>query len=420
MIKATALESKNLNKYSAIVLTCLTVCGAYIYVWTFYLEQRIEERFIFEAKDTPYVVPGFNSIPIVGVHKFGDFVSQLSYASVSNPYDLSLALPSPYPPLGIALFKFFSPLNPKISILIFVFISIIFLILSLKVTVYRFTKWNFTLVLLCFLVLSKPFLLAIDRGNLQIIVVGLCFIAVYFLSAKNYIVFGLVIAIAASIKAYPVLLLVILIKQRKFKILIISLLSIVALTLFSLFTISNKFDFSFILGMLKGMAVQSGYPTSGISLASWIMRVLEAINLYNPIGGQDSVFRIISLFSAITFGWYVFVRNFMHSKYPKEIEPFILIGSIPLLIPVSWDYNSIAISLCAIRILFLDSEYLGQFSPTRIKLIRKLSLGIIVASIPFPIIWSGEERVNVGVLDIIVPPIFVLLAIILTKTRINE
>jgi hypothetical protein len=97
-----------------------------------------------------------------------------------------------------------------------------------------------------------------------------------------------------------------------------------------------------------------------------------------------------------------------------------LIGSIPLLIPVSWDYNSIAISLCAIRILFLDSEYLGQFSPKRIKLIRNLSLGIIVASIPFPIIWSGEERVNVGVLDIIVPPIFVILAIILTKTRINE
>lgn len=152
--------------------------------------------------------PGRNSPFVNSVPRFSDFYQIFSYAQNGDPYTYTK---SGYPPFG---HEFLTPLtifNSDLALVIFLGASIglifasVFSLVSNSVNVFEMNYANFiSFAVLC---LSFPVLFAADRGNIDILIIGML-IAVIDLHHRGKrktasILFGLAIAI----KIYPIVFL---------------------------------------------------------------------------------------------------------------------------------------------------------------------------------------------------------------------
>jgi hypothetical protein len=399
MKKNPYLESINLRNLVSASLLILVCISAWVYIQTFYFRKFVEDKLVFAAIDAPYVVPGFKSRPILGEHRFGDFLTQLSFATSDGPYNLNLSLPSPYPPFGVAIFKPFSFISPSLGILILTTISLVLIFYAFRKILANFEFSTVVTSFLILVVLTKPVLLVLDRGNIQGIVVALCVLAFYFYENGNLGKFAILIAIAGALKGYPLLLLIVLFHSKQIQLAIKSIFLAFFLSIISLLVISPARLNDFPIGMIKGMAVQSGYPTSGMSFASWIFRIIEITGLYNPSGGSDRWFRILSSLIFILFFVVIFIFSIWKNYFPKNIELYVLLATLSFMIPVSWDYNAIAVTFLVIKVI-------ANIDTLKVKKTLYLSFSIILLTLPFPFVLEGEERINVGLLDLVLPVLF--------------
>jgi hypothetical protein len=121
----------------------------------------------------------------------------------------------------------------------------------------RVSGENSTFVILA-VILSQPFLSILDRGNIQIIVSGLVIVGFSKLDSKNESLSPVLLGVAAAMKAYPAVFLLIFIRRREWKRLAISICTGLTSTFLSLFLFAGSFGENFREMFTKVMVFREG------------------------------------------------------------------------------------------------------------------------------------------------------------------
>lgn len=421
--KATKKEKKHFKDklykilpYYSIALF-LTIYSTYIAAA--YLRKPIETFILYQANDPGYTAPPFLNEPILGVHYFSDFLQIMSYATNTNGYSTSLDFPNMYGPLTVFLFKILSNF-PYISSIVLITITTLVVLTKLMWQ----QMWGQILqikiiYIVFFLFLSRPLMLTLDRGNIQGIVVALNIAALYYFYSAKYNMAKIFLIISISLKFYPVLLILVFIRKKMwkdcFQILTISgILFIVPLILISG---SNFIDS--IRGIFKGAAIQSGFASSGFSPSGWIIRLLEMLDIVNFSNGNNQLIRFIQILislSILCIGVYLFLKLKLNTT---QEWIYILVFS-SFVTPVAWGYNLIWLPFVIQRMLTNNDWHVPSARKILKTYQKYLPLLLSLLLIPYPWIYRGGNRINVGIQELTIFPLFMLLLYIWLKNNAKK
>lgn len=140
-----------------------------------------------------------------------------------------------------AIKHFFLLIGMEMSLLLFITGSIIlFTIINIKEI--GDTKLNKSSIInvIIFSLLSYPFLFAVIRGNMEILIFFLLYLFIYYFNRKNFIMSIIFLSLAISMKLFPVVFLIIFLSYKNFKAVIYTCLLTLFLNLSSLALIIGK------------------------------------------------------------------------------------------------------------------------------------------------------------------------------------
>jgi hypothetical protein len=190
------ISNEKLNSAIFILKTQLVLYGIAILLWA--LSRRGKDETLW-ATNTPFMQAG---------PRFSDFFEIFTAAQDQNPFTFNA---TNYPSSSIWILHQFKWLNGEFFFAFVAGLSIGFIVwLILQSTSSRIPAFIF--------LISFPFLFGVDRGNLEFISVILILGAV--ILAKEYpFVAGVMIGVAASLKLWPILLIVVFFREsNRFKV----------------------------------------------------------------------------------------------------------------------------------------------------------------------------------------------------------
>lgn len=379
-----------------------------IYIAAAYLRKPIESFILYQANDPGYAAPPFVERPVLGIHYFSDFQQVMSYAVNQNGYSTTLEFPNMYGPISVFIFRMLSNFSLLFSISLISVLTVLLLSLSMWKHFHNASFQVKIIFVVFFLLLSRPVMLCLDRGNIQGIVGALNLATLYFFYSKNYRLSKIFLVIAISLKFYPIFFILIFMKKRLWNDVLQVLLSSVVLFIVPLLLISRSNFFDSILGIVKGASIQSGFASSGFSPSGWIIRVLEMLQILQFTDGFNST--IQNLQTIITF-FIVILGSILYFKLNlNETQQWIYILVFTSFItPVAWGYNLIWLPFVIQRMLTSDDWKVSSARKILNTYQKYLPLLLSLLLIPYPWIYRGGNRINVGIQELTVFPVFMLL-----------
>jgi hypothetical protein len=422
------IDLKNINRnYSLFIIVYLFglfISISFLLINLNYFNNNFLNSFVWNYDD----YPGISNVPKVkglGNHFFGDYLHLLTVGS--NPPGETLYWP--YFPFSDLISKPFIALDFMTSYLIYliIFLPICF-INVLPLAKILAIKDTLTFILF-FVFCNLGTLYLLDRGNIQIIVTAFISLAFYCLLFKNsYTYFGVFIGIAAAIKVWPLLFLIILIRRKRVVPMLYGFLTFLILSLVS--------------PILLGVEVKS-IPTFFAKL------IIPYMIEFNSYGGSFSILvlfhffkqedilieltnSILNNYSYIQIALFVlFLIIYFRSRSQNLVIELLLISCILLLIPpAQYGYATSLIS-AMVPILFLKSKDFSNICNFKLVIIRKIfyfrpsdfifvALGLILVSWPIRIRdLSGDVRYPMD-LNTMLNPIGILSIILLSFYILNS
>ncbi len=200
--------SRNGDLLVVMVLIALVLSLAWLWISNFYIGTPTYALFSHPASDEPFIpLKGFIPVPIVGSHYFGDFQEPMSWAAGLaqgiSPYTLG----STYLPLPPVLLQLVSPLELKTATILFLIFATSLYLFSLVKLLNGFSVVSKVTLVSLLGVITLPYIAMADRGNLQLLVVSLIALGIYFADRRRGLVGGTLLGFAAAFKGYPLLVL---------------------------------------------------------------------------------------------------------------------------------------------------------------------------------------------------------------------
>lgn len=159
-----------------------------------------------------------------GVHYFGDFLDTLRHSQVDDPFDTPGMSPVGYPLFSLLVIAPFDLVDYGTGVVLFLLATLLILLVPMWRVLSPRTPTD-RLLLVAPLAVSAPLLVTLDRGNLQGMVVGFALLGMCAYLRGNRVGAGFWFAIAAAMKVYPVVLLLLLVRARDWRALGISVLT---------------------------------------------------------------------------------------------------------------------------------------------------------------------------------------------------
>jgi len=204
------------------------VAGAYLN------RAPIEHLLSFLGNDTPGSFPGSVFPRPFGVHFFGDFLLPRWQSIRPSPWfesDIRATPLNNYTPFTMAVFYLFAQVSYWKSFIFLLFISLVLIVLPIALSVPKRTRLQ-TLSVLVFL--TAPFISLIDRGNIQILLIGILLSSLFLFKNSKFRLSAVLLGLAIAMKGYPVFLLVLLVKARRWFDIALALTTTVLVTMIPL------------------------------------------------------------------------------------------------------------------------------------------------------------------------------------------
>ena len=182
------------------------------YVLVNYLNSSPTLGQLSQSDDRIGYLPELNDIPnrfSFGSHYFGDFLEPYLKTLYRAPYT-NLApghRASNYPPFAQALFFPFTWFPYRFGLILYLLISFFSVSILISICARSLEKFH-RIILTCGLTTSLPLLFSLDRGNLWGITIALIIWAYIWVQQEKFTGAACLIALAASIKVFPVFFLV--------------------------------------------------------------------------------------------------------------------------------------------------------------------------------------------------------------------
>jgi hypothetical protein len=177
----------------------------------------------------PYPADTFLFVPS---EKFTDFSGFYHFIASGNPYTRLDA--SPYYPLANFIFFLFTLLPLHLSFVIFTMIFLGFLSWFNTRALETGTRLDHMRNVFIYTFLTYPVLIAIDRGNMECVLFAFVLFFAYFFIKGRYYWSAFFLSLAIAMKAFPVLLALLFLAHRKYRVFVFTGLSTILVTLFSL------------------------------------------------------------------------------------------------------------------------------------------------------------------------------------------
>ena len=288
----------------------------------------------------------------IGVHCFGDFFYTLQYAISDNPWGGDI---NPYPPISLLLFKPFALLRvefPNTHVTLYLYLVLV--ILGVTAAAF-FLKHKLKLqslqkvILVVLVITSGPILYAIDRGSNQIFLFPLMVMFVYNILKGKIQVGFLCGIIMTAIKPQMIILGLLFLVIRDFRILAKWLItnSLIFIFSFTLYSGSVLVNFRNYLNQLEAFQNYSQSPAGALSPPNLSLGNTVAIfeNILSIwLGGKKSLTGQ-GYYSPWVTVIFLLVVIYILSKYPSKeirIEHLILVTVLIIILPnVSYGYYSL-------------------------------------------------------------------------------
>jgi hypothetical protein len=282
----------------------------------------------------------FNSFLFRPDDLFMDFI--WPYTVSNNPYRVARADFQNFPFL-YRVASLFTVLQLKYALMLFItfFVYGFFMIcrVQLKVTNRTLSYQNAFI----FTFMTYPFLFALDRQNLEILVF-FCLYCFVFLYRKNSLVSAVMLGLAISLKGFPVLLAVLLLSDRRYKEIFVA------------------------AGIALGTTLISYISYPG-GLIENITSHIHNLGLYNAdyVTGMEGFSFGNSFFGSIKYAAFMLRPTWVISGIPHSLETYYLI------------FILVFFTLLAIYVIFIEKEFW-----------KKISL-LVCGMILFPFV-SGDYK----------------------------
>ena len=228
-------QQSNVDQLSTIVALVFTVSFFIIFIAGSYFGRgSIEHLLSFIGNDTPGSFPGSVFPKPIGVHYFGDFLLPRWQSIRSSPWfeqDLTATPINNYLPFTMAVFAAFSRIEYWRSFTIFISISVFSVIVPVWLSTPRKDRVR---VVTSLIFLTGPFISLIDRGNIQFLMIGILASALYLFSKGKTRIAAVLLGLGIALKGYPIVLLVVWVKARRWLDAAVALITAVSLTLIPL------------------------------------------------------------------------------------------------------------------------------------------------------------------------------------------
>jgi hypothetical protein len=296
-----------------------------------------------------------------GVHS-SDFYDVVRDGHTLNPY---LQYKSAQYPFLVLLGFLFSLMPYRYYLFILFFVSV-FLISNMAH--FRLENWIASanpVFILTFL--SYPFLIAVDRGNFEIMVFVFLLAFMYFYAKKRFIASVIFLSFAISMKLYPAILLVLFIPEKRVREILICIASTAAITFVSLLCFKGGLlpNLTFLLqGSNIGAnplfsqftSLSSNMVQRGVSLLTFLKILSFSTGLFQ--GVKSSLFLTCYLFLAGALGILIVLDVIFIEK--EMWKRFALLIFAMLLLPhISADYKLLHIFIPIY--LFINTEHPSRF-----------------------------------------------------------
>ena len=188
-----------------------------IYVASAYLElDSIGQMFSYRPDDIPGGLwPEMYPTPL-GIHYFGDFLDTLRHSQIESPFMTPGMSPTGYPLFSLLVLAPFSLPPYRVALILYLMITAFVLLIPVWRSL-RERPFAERLILLSPIVVSAPFLSVLDRGNNQGLVVGLALFGLLAYIRDDRTTAGVLFGLSAAMKIYPVVLILLLVRQRDWR-----------------------------------------------------------------------------------------------------------------------------------------------------------------------------------------------------------
>lgn len=329
---------KKLNIITGIVLTGFLFAIIYHFILgNFFSLEYPYNTFLFDPK-----------------YKFSDYFNIYNIFEYKefNPYNQDLYPCVNYFPFG-TFFQYIFALIPLIPSFIICFLISVFYFCyynyqNIKINLSSNYKINIFISFFAITFLSYPFLVCMDRGNIEITIFIFIALFVRLFSQEKYLKSALLLSLPIAIKGYPLIFLSLFLIKKKFKEIFYCLLAFSLLTFISLFLMkgnisTNLFWYSKqIHNYIEQYAIYNGGLGWGSSLFGIVKFIIFWINgCFKPV-----YYQLNDTFIYLTSFVYIFKQ-----------EPFIYVKeALKIFTPVS------AIMILAITcyVMFIEKELWKQ------------------------------------------------------------
>ncbi len=346
---------------------------------------------------------------------FSDFYDVLRDGHDLNPY---MEFNSAQYPFLIVIGYLFSLVSGKrLEVIVYLcLISGVYLLLSWKFL--RYKPWFQGLVIfIAITLLNYPFLIAIDRGNFE----GLVFIFnlafSYFFLNKRYVLAGTFLALAVSLKAYPAVLLLLFLSEKRYREFFISAAIAAGVTLTSLLLFKGGFlpNINFLLhfGNISANSLFSRFTSiadnmvqRGVSLLSFFKIVYYQTGwLPSFVVSNFSLdYLVLAIILAVPLCLYViFIEKVLWRKTALLIFAMLLLPQISadykllhLLIPIyllinseeNYRYDALVVVLFGLLLIPKDYYLLSNVVSDETPPLHSISVSMVINILIMLVLWT--------------------------------
>jgi len=228
MNKTTKTKRQQIRQELTLTISVCFIVGITLcFVVSSYLNKGLFEHFVsYLGSDGPSGYANSVVPKRLGVHLFGDFLLPRWQSNLRSPWFITDTANGPinnYLPFTMAVFWLFSTIAYWKSLILFIVIGTSGLLASIWFSLSDEDSITRAQLILSSVILTSPFISLMDRGNIQILLTALIGVAIVLFINDRKSWGAVVLGLAIALKGYPIVFLVVWLRERRWKDCIISL-----------------------------------------------------------------------------------------------------------------------------------------------------------------------------------------------------
>jgi hypothetical protein len=209
---------------------------------SYFNKGTIQNVFSYVGADGPAGYANSVKPKELGVHLFGDYLLPRWQSDLKSPWFISDPSAGPvnnYLPFTMAVFWLFGRVAYWQSFVVFMSLGVGTMLASIYLSLRGPSPIRKLQLISSGILVTGPFIALIDRGNIQVLLTALCCLSLFLWFSNRKTMGAIALGLAVALKGYPILLLILWVREKRWRDCLISISTILFVTITPLFFYSG-------------------------------------------------------------------------------------------------------------------------------------------------------------------------------------